>query len=141
MTATRAAGLMLVVGTAAYIATAPAQTPPRDGASGYSVACALTDQSGMTACTSLPTALSCTHEVDFASQPSTQATGMTFVNRSNQSVFLFWIDFTGNRKFYRTLTPGSRTIQQTFVGHSWVVATSETPCVGIFRAPESVALF
>jgi hypothetical protein len=49
--------------------------------------------------------------------------------------------FRGVRRLYRTLGPGGHAVQQTFIGHNWLVATSEQ-CIGIFKAaPESLAFF
>jgi hypothetical protein len=136
---TFAMSVAIAVATAAR-ADAPAP-PVRDGAAGYTVACALVDQPGMRTCTDLPTAAACAREPDFASRPSSEPTGMTFVNRSDRSVYIFWLDFRGERRLYRTLTPGGHTVQQTFIGHNWLVATSEQ-CIGIFKAaPESLAFF
>jgi len=115
----------------------------REGATGYTVARTLAvDQPGMGSCTDLPTATACAREPDFASRSSTQATGMTFVNRSDRAIHVFWLDFHGNRVLYRTIPAGGRAVQQTFVGHNWVVTMSDGQCIGIFKAaPDSFAFF
>jgi hypothetical protein len=56
-----------------------------------------------------------THEPDFASRASSEATAMTSVNRSDQAVELYWLDFNGLRKFYLHLAPGARAKQNTFI--------------------------
>jgi hypothetical protein len=112
------------------------------GPAGYTIACALTDQTGMRSCAELLAAQACAREPDFASRPSKEATGMTFVNRSDQAVEIYWLDFHGYRHLYHTLTPGGRIKQDTFIGHNWLLATSDGRCVGIFKAaPESLAFF
>jgi hypothetical protein len=118
--------------------------PPRvqDGPAGYAVSCALNDQPGLHSCADLPAATACAREFDYASRPSQESTGMTFVNRSEQALQVFWLDFQGYRKFYRQLSPGDRFRQDTFIGHNWLVATMDGRCVGIFKAtPESLAFF
>jgi hypothetical protein len=135
-----AAGVAMVWSLAA-VADPPA---PRiqDGPTGYAVACALNDQPGMRSCADLPAATACAREPDYASRPSQERTGMTFVNRSGQAVQIFWLDFRGYRKLYRELPPGDRFHQDTFIGHNWLVATMDGRCVGIYKAaPESLAFF
>jgi hypothetical protein len=120
----------------------PPSHPVQEGPSGYSVACALSDQPGMGSCADLPAAQACTHEPDFPSVPSQQATGMTFVNRSDQVIAIYWLDFHGTRKLYHSLPPGGRIAQDTFIGHNWLIAQSDGRCIGIFKAtPESLAFF
>jgi hypothetical protein len=120
----------------------PAAPGVADGPAGYAVACALNDQPGMHNCADLPAATACVRGPDYASRPSQEPTGMTFVNRSGQALQIFWLDFQGYRKLYRQLTPGDRFRQDTFIGHNWLVATLDGRCVGIFKAtPESLAFF
>jgi len=96
----------------------------------------------MGSCADLPAAQSCTHEPDFPSVPSQQATGMTFVNRSDQVIAIYWLDFHGARRLYHSLPPGGRIAQDTFIGHNWLIAQSDGRCIGIFKAtPESLAFF
>jgi hypothetical protein len=137
---------MAALCSAAVVAEAQtgSSTPPlRDGATGYTIACTLVaDQPGIRSCTDLPTATACAREPDFASRSSAEATGMTFVNRSDRAIHIFWLDFHGNRVLYRTIPAGGRAVQQTFICHNWVVTMSDGQCVGVFRAaPESFAFF
>jgi len=50
---------------------------------------------------------------------------ITFANRSNQSVKIFWIDFGGNRQLYKTLESGGSFTQQTFLTHPWLVTDAQ----------------
>jgi hypothetical protein len=136
----------LWLGVAASLSTAATADPPTrnvaEGPAGYTVACALDDQPGMRSCADLPAAAACGHEPDLASRASNEATAMTFVNRSDQTVELYWLDFRGSRKFYQHLVPGARTTQQTFMGHYWLVASPDGVCIAVFKAaPESLAFF
>ena len=125
--------------------TAVAEAPTRniqDGPAGYSVACSLVDQPGVHSCAELPSAQACEREFDFASSPQQGPTAMTFVNRSEQTVRIYWLDFHGYRKLYQTIPPGGRATQKTFIGHNWLVAGIDDRCIGVFKAaPESLAFF
>jgi hypothetical protein len=102
------------------------------GPAGYQVACSIQDSSGMRACDNPPPA-SCNAEVSYASQPSTQSTAMTLVNHSEQPVKVYWLNFQGQRVLYDgNLAPNARHVQQTFIGHNWLVTTQAEQCVGIF---------
>ena len=114
----------------------------KDGASGYSVVCALVDQPHLRSCADLPEAHACLREPEFASRPSKEPTGMVFANRSNSTVRIYWLDFQGNRRLYRNLPPGDKTSQSTFIGHNWLITDLHDECIGIFKAaPESFAFF
>jgi von Hippel-Lindau disease tumor suppressor protein len=137
---------LLILCLTAWVPAVAAGDPPKrsveEGPAGYTVACALVDQPGVRSCSDLPAAEACTHEPDFASRASTEPTAMTFVNRSDQTVELYWLDFRGMRKFYLHLSPGARAKQDTFIGHYWLLATPEGGCIAIFKAaPESLAFF
>lgn len=136
----------VLLGLAALFSVAAVADPPsrriQEGPSGYTIACALADQPGIGTCADLPAAQACTHEPDFPSVPSQQATGMTFVNRSDQVIAIYWLDFKGSRRLYHSLPPGARIAQATFIGHNWLIAQSDGRCIGIFKAtPESLAFF
>jgi hypothetical protein len=127
---------------AAALAAEPPAARAQDGPAGYSVACSLVDQAGISSCADLPAAAACARESELASPPSRESTAMTFVNRSEQSLQIFWLDFQGYRVFYRNLVPHGRFEQKTFIGHNWLVTSRDGRCIGIFKAaPESVAFF
>jgi hypothetical protein len=56
-----------------------------------------------------------------ASQPGDEATTITFVNQSQQTVQLFWVDASGVQLPYEVLVPGQQVTNDTTVGHSWCV--------------------
>jgi hypothetical protein len=118
------------------------QSAPVDGPAGYEVACSLHPSSAYRSCSDLPSAQSCTSEPNYASRPSKEHTGITFVNRSDEPVKIYWLSFQGERKLYQYLPPGGRHTQQTFIGHYWLVASLNEQCIGIFKgAPQSIAFF
>jgi VHL beta domain len=115
---------------------------PVDGPAGYEVACSIRSAAGYRACSELPSARFCDAEPNYASRPSKERTGMTFVNRSDEPVKIYWLSFQGERMLYRYLPPGGRHTQQTFIGHNWLVTTLAEQCIGIFKgAPQSIAFF
>jgi hypothetical protein len=61
-----------------------------------------------------------------ASQPGDEATKITFVNQSQQTVQLFWVDTSGIESPYEVLVPGQRASNDTTVGHSWCVRERDT---------------
>jgi|HubBroStandDraft_3_1064219.scaffolds.fasta_scaffold171757_2 hypothetical protein len=138
----RSAAFTLALVGPFLFATSAFPAAPRDGAAGYTVACALTDQPGLQSCADLPEAQACAQEPDFASRASKEATGMVFVNRSGAAIRIYWMDFQGYRQLYRILAPGARFSQSTFIGHYWLVTNAGQHCVAIFKAaPESLAFF
>jgi hypothetical protein len=119
----------------------PARTV-QDGPAGYSVACAIEDQPNIHSCADLSEARACEREFDHPSNPSQAATGMTFVNRSEHTIRIYWLDREGSRKLYLTLPPNGRATQKTSIGANWLVADLDDKCIGVFKAaPESLAFF
>jgi VHL beta domain len=139
------AAALLAAAAVLFSGAAAGESPGRavgEGPTAYTVACAIADQPRMHNCAELPSADACKHEGDLASRPSSDPTGMTFVNRSDTTLDLYWLDFQGGRRLYHHLTPGARAKQDTYIGHYWLLATPDGVCVGIFKAaPESLAFF
>jgi hypothetical protein len=133
--------------SALYAVPAPAQDSPnlRDGTTGYTMACAIGTAVGTPAvhhCAELGAAQRCEHEADLASHPSQEAAGLTIVNRSDEPIKLYWLTFSGRRRLYHSLAPGERVVQQTFIGHNWMITNNRGECIGIFNAaPISIAFF
>ena len=55
-------------------------------------------------------------------------------NRTAEKVELFWIDFEGNRKHYKSVESGTTLEQSTFEGHVWVVVKPDGTDVGVWIA-------
>jgi hypothetical protein len=67
---------------------------------------------------------------------------VTFVNRSAEPLEIYWLSFHGEPIHYRHLAPGDRAVQQTFIGHNWLVTGTAGQCIGVFKAaPQSIAFF
>lgn len=135
----------LCFGTGSPAGDTQAPVPLQDGPAGYTIACAIhspAGRPGIRACAALGAAQRCEHELDLPSQSSQDTTGMTFANRSDQAVKLYWLTFSGERRLFNTIVPGHRVIQETFIGHNWLVTTPSGHCVGIYNAsPVSIAFF
>jgi hypothetical protein len=58
------------------------------------------------------------------------ATEITFENRSQRTIVVYWIDYLGNEVFYRRLVPGQSYDQATYVTHPWRIR-EEGSAVGI----------
>ena len=113
--------------------------------SGYTMACSIrnnTDLLNVRHCAEMGAAQRCRHEAELASRASQDAVGMRIDNRSDQQIKIYWLTFSGTRKFYQTIAPGGQWTQQTYLGHNWLVTTRDDHCVGIFNAsPMSLAFF
>jgi hypothetical protein len=48
-------------------------------------------------------------------------TRITFVNRSKQPVKAYWLDYNGERVFYKELKPSESYSLDTFVTHPWLI--------------------
>lgn len=60
-------------------------------------------------------------ETSFVSLESSLPATVDFVNESDTTVDLFWVDPDGTEQYYWTLAPGENLAQETFFGHAWLV--------------------
>lgn len=56
----------------------------------------------------------------------TRESRIHFVNKTDSTLDLFWIDDTGYEVFYNIVPPGSTFRQRTYLGHRWVLRDKET---------------
>ena len=80
----------------------------------------------------------CGREAASRSLNSGRSTFVTFVNRLDESVRVYWLNFDGRRVYYRDIEPGESYRQLTFVTHPWVVTNSNTEhgaghCLAMFQ--------
>jgi hypothetical protein len=69
------------------------------------------------------------------SDNSAQKSALEFENRSGRRVDIFWLDYKGGRKHYKTLNPGQNYTQSTFATHPWIAVDPSGRCIGgVFRA-------
>lgn len=55
-----------------------------------------------------------------------------FVNRTQGSRTVMWIDYRGRPKEYKRLAPGQSYVQQTFAGHPWMFTDGPGNCKELF---------
>lgn len=72
----------------------------------------------------------CPNESRFHSVEGKEQTSIRFVNDSEETVNVYWLDYQGKRVFYQTLAAGMSYEQPTYVSHPWVVEGDS--CKGIF---------
>ncbi|MHC4520959.1 MAG: DPP IV N-terminal domain-containing protein, partial [Planctomycetota bacterium] len=65
-----------------------------------------------------------------------EETSITFINRTEGKVSIFWVESGGGRRAYGTVEPGQRRRQHTFAGHVWLVTDEEGKTIGVFVATE-----
>ena len=73
------------------------------------------------------------------SRDSAADTEVTFENRLDETVRLFWIDSGNGRIPYGTLRPGEKHTQHTFAGHVWLVTGMNTNIIAVFEAEDTSA--
>jgi dipeptidyl-peptidase 4 len=64
-------------------------------------------------------------------------TALTFVNRTEGAIRLFWLDTNGRRKSYGTLAAGVEREQHTYAGHVWEVVDRHDVLLAVYQAPET----
>ncbi|KZL50422.1 hypothetical protein A2T98_07395 [Nodularia spumigena CENA596] len=74
----------------------------------------------------------CESEFVSISRSGKIATEITFINQRNASVRLYWLDYSGQRKFYALIAPSNRITQSTYVTHPWVITDSKNNCLGVY---------
>jgi VHL beta domain len=65
-----------------------------------------------------------------------QSVSLRFINQKNQRVKIFWLDYQGQAKFYRTLEPGEEYTQQTYMTHPWWITDENNRPLGMLLLPD-----
>jgi hypothetical protein len=60
-------------------------------------------------------------ESDIKSVSSAVETTISFTNKSGKTVKVYWLDYNGHRKLYRTLKDGQSQDQVTYLTHPWLI--------------------
>ena len=83
---------------------------------------------------SLPSAreVACGEATKLRSELSKEPATIRFINQSNATLVIQWIDFKGALKEYGELQPGAELTQETFVTHPWIAAYQEGSCRQLF---------
>lgn len=66
-------------------------------------------------------------------------TSITFLNRMDGPVDVFWVDSEGQRRHYATIESGEQHRQHTYAGHVWLVTNKAGETLGVFTAEEEEA--
>ncbi len=74
----------------------------------------------------------CAGERDARSLNGNVETHIQFVNHHPSDVFLYWINYDGERQFYQTIPSGEVRRQETFLTHPWVITDDEDKCLAIY---------
>jgi hypothetical protein len=109
-----------------------AQVPPD-----YAVACAIHGSGsvdGVIPCAKFGEATRCQRETEFASKPTPEPAMLTVVNRSSEDVKFYWLDRSGSRALYASLSPSGHVTQRSHLGARWLVSTKDDRCIAIFDA-------
>ena len=69
------------------------------------------------------------------SQNSSTKVTLHFANSSNRAAKIYWLDYQGNRQFYRELKPGQDYMQPSFMTHAWIAVDPRGDCIdGVMKA-------
>jgi hypothetical protein len=82
----------------------------------------------------------CSARDGLRSRESRQPARIRFINQTQSTLVLQWIDFNGQLKEYGEIRPGAETVQETYITHPWVVAWQEGSCRQIFLPAEGTSV-
>src|SRR5688572_6189733 len=84
--------------------------------------------------------LSCNQAGKLKSGRSDEPVKIRFVNESEATLIIQWIDFHGALKEYAELRPGAEVTQDTFASHPWIAAYQEGSCRQLFLPNGSMSV-
>lgn len=59
---------------------------------------------------------------------------VTFVNRSTQTIRIYWLNYVGSRVLYKTLDPGGQFLVFTYLHHPWLITDDDDNAWTIYFA-------
>ena len=83
---------------------------------------------------------SCRDERGLRSVKGNVHTSMKFVNRTNQEVRSYWLDYNGRRVFYKAIPPNGNCTQPTSQTHPWVITDQRDKCLDIYVSNQPSAV-
>jgi hypothetical protein len=86
------------------------------------------------------TSNACRDERKLRSVQGNVHTTMNFVNRSNQEVRSYWLDYSGRRVFYKAIPPNGNYMQPTFQTHPWVITDPRDNCLNVYVSNQPSAV-
>jgi VHL beta domain len=60
------------------------------------------------------------------------STSVKFINNSLITVKVYWLDYDGKRKFYKSLQAGEQYIQETYLTHPWLITDPRNNSLYLF---------
>jgi hypothetical protein len=84
--------------------------------------------------------LNCNQAGKLKSGRSDEPVKIRFVNESEATLVIQWIDFKGALKEYAELKPGAEVTQDTFASHPWIAAYQEGSCRQLFLPNGAVSV-
>jgi von Hippel-Lindau disease tumor supressor len=79
-----------------------------------------------------PRALRCADESQLKSIDGKQPTVIGFLNDYGTPVRQYWLDYSGQRKFYFTIKQGEIHNQPTYFTHPWLITDAADKCIAIY---------
>jgi len=76
--------------------------------------------------------IACDEEKQARSVEGLRSAMISFRNDGPAPVRIYWIDYTGKRKFYAEIATGQRHDQPTYLTHPWVVTDVAGKCIGFY---------
>jgi VHL beta domain len=67
-----------------------------------------------------------------------QPVSVKFINQRNHRINIYWLDYQGIARFYRSLAPREWYIQQTFMTHPWFVSDGNNRGLAVFLPERNV---
>lgn len=74
----------------------------------------------------------CPEEASLRSSSNTKKAKLTFINQKGIPIQIYWINDSGTRVFYNSLSPSRSLKVKTNLNNSWIVTDSSNVCLGIF---------
>jgi len=77
---------------------------------------------------------SCADERSMRSPDGSGPATIQFINRTDVSRKVYWLDASGVRHWIQSVLPGETATQTTSVGHTWVITDAQDSCSAVFVA-------
>jgi VHL beta domain len=84
--------------------------------------------------------VTCAKATKVRSELSKEPATIRFINQSDATLIIQWIDFKGAPKEYAELQPGAELTQETFVTHPWIAAYQEGSCRQLFLPADGASI-
>ena len=86
--------------------------------------------------TTRPARPGCTTMAKARSSQGGRKMTMTLVNGAGTRLMAYWLDFSGNQKYYKSIEPDGRFVINTSTRHPWILRTIDNACRAIIMPNE-----